>query len=224
MVQDGVYIDQTDFNNSPKLVDSQVGTIKFRDLNSDGKITVANSGGDKTEIGNPFPKFIFGFTNNFAYKDFDVSIVATGSYGNKIATATLQGYANLDGVFNVLKEVKDRWRSPNNPGAGLYGKTTGSTGHERDDFSSRFISDGSHLAVKNITLGYTIPLKNLKYIKKLRLYTSVQQAFVFTRYKGNPEVSVDVEGNLPGSTLQGVDYSAYPIPRTFTFGINVNLK
>ncbi len=224
MVQDGVYVDQADFDNSSKLVDSQVGTVKFRDVNGDGEITVANSGGDKTEIGNPFPKFIFGLTNSFSYKDFDLSIVATGSYGNKIAAAMDQGVTNLDGVFNVLREVKDRWRSPDNPGTGLYGKTTGSTGHERDDFNTRYINDGGYLAIKNITLGYTVKAKRLKFIKDLRLYASIQQAFIFSSYKGNPEAGIDVDGNMPGSTLQGIDYSTYPIPRTFTFGVNVNLK
>ena len=57
-----------------------------------------------------FPKFTFGLTNNFEYKNFDLTIVATGTYGNKIAAAVEQGMANLDGPFNVMKEVKDRRR------------------------------------------------------------------------------------------------------------------
>ncbi|OJV86722.1 MAG: SusC/RagA family TonB-linked outer membrane protein [Bacteroidia bacterium 44-10] len=225
LVQDGVYVDQADYDNSPKYVDSQVGTIKWRDINNDGEITVGNSGGDKTEIGNPYPKFIFGFTNNFSYKNFDLSVVTTGSYGNKIAAAIEQGYTNLDGVFNVLKDVKDRWRSPSNPGAGKYGKTTGATGPERDHFHSRFVYDGSYISIKNITLGYEVPPKFLKYINGVRIYASIQDAFVFTKYKyGNPDVNVNFDGNLPSSTAMGIDYSAYPIPRTITFGLNVSLK
>lgn len=225
LIQDGVYVGQTDFEESPKLVDSQVGTIKFRDVNKDGKITNGNSGGDKTEIGNPFPKFYFGFTNNFSYKNIDLSIVTTGSYGNKIAAAMEQGYTNLDGVFNVLRDVKDRWRSEENPGSGKYGKTTGSTSHDRDDFHTRYVNDGSYLAIKNITLGYTVPARYLKFVNGLRIYASVQQAYVFTKYKyGNPEVGIDFNGNAPASTAQGIDFSAYPVPRTFTFGINVKLK
>jgi hypothetical protein len=176
-------------------------------------------------IGNPFPKFIFGFTNNFSYKGFDFSIVVAGSYGNKIAAITEQGTSNLDGVFNVLKGVKDRWRSPENPGSGLYGKTTASTGRERDEFHTRFIKDGSYLSVKNITLGYNVPVKAAKFVNSVRLYASVQQALVFTKYPyGNPEVGIDSNGNQPGSTLQGLDFSAYPVPRTFTFGINISVQ
>lgn len=226
LVHEGVYVDQEDFDSSPKLVDSQVGTIKFRDVNNDGEITTGTGkDGDRTEIGNPFPKFTYGLTNNFEYKNFDLSIIATGSYGNKIVAAMEKGLVNLDGVFNVLKNVEERWRSPDDPGTGLYGKTTGSTGHDRDDFHSRFVKDGSYLTIKNITLGYTVPVKRLDFISNLRFYGSVQQAFVFTKYEyGNPEVGIGANGEQPGSTAQGLDFSTYPVPRTFTFGVNVSLK
>jgi hypothetical protein len=57
------------------------------------------------------------------------------------------------------------------------------------------------------------------------MYASIQQAFVFTKYDGvNPEISTDNNGNAPNSLQQGLDFSAYPVPRTFTVGINVNLK
>ena len=84
MVQDGVYRDQNDYNNSPKAVDSEVGTIKFRDINGDGQITYDDVNGDKTIIGNPFPDFIFGITNNFYYKNFDQQLVV--QVGNVISS------------------------------------------------------------------------------------------------------------------------------------------
>jgi len=225
LVQDGVYKDQADFDSSPKSNSSQVGTIKFRDLNGDGVVKYGDEEGDRTIIGNPFPKFVFGLTNNFSYKKFDLSVVATGSYGNDIARMMDQGTANLDGVFNVLKDVQYRWRSPENPGNGKYGKTTASTGDDRDQFHSRYIQDGSFLTIKNITLGYSLPVQKFKAIKSIRLYSSVQQAFVFTNYGGiNPEISTDSNGNAPSSLAQGFDFAAYPVPRTFTFGLNVNLK
>lgn len=223
MVQDGVYKNQSDYDNSPKAVDSQVGTIKFKDINSDGQITYDDVNGDKAIIGNPFPDFIFGITNNFYYKNFDLSVIASGSVGNDIATPMEQGMTNLDGLFNVLADVKDRWRSEQNPGAGKYGKTTGGTGRERDQFHSRYIKDGSYLAIKNITLGYTFPAKTIRYINSMRVYASVQNPFIFTSYPyGNPEVGVDFNGNAPSSLLQGIDYSTYPVPRTFTLGLNVS--
>ena len=78
MVQDGIYVNQSDYDQSPKAVDSQVGTIKFHDVNDDKQITYGDDeSGDKAEIGNPLPKFTFGLTNNFEYKNFDLTIVAT---------------------------------------------------------------------------------------------------------------------------------------------------
>lgn len=223
MVQEGVYVDQADYDNSPTAVDSEVGTIKFKDVNGDGTITYDDIGGDKTELGNPYPKFTYGLTNTFSYKNFDLSIVCSGSYGNKIVAVSEQGTTNLDGNFNVLKEVANRWRSPENPGDGKYGKTTSGTSRERDILHSRFIYDGSHFTIKNITLGYTFPSHLVKSAQSLRLYASIQQPLVLTKYKyANPEVGVDFDGNSPNALLQGIDFSTYPIPRTFTIGLNVS--
>lgn len=221
-IQLGVYVDQHDFDNSPKMVDSQVGTIKFKDINGDGQITWSDVDGDKTEIGNPFPKFVFGFTNNFSYKNFDLSIVTSGTYGNKV-WANEEGIANLDGVFNVLKDIKDRWRSPENPGAGKYGKTTGSTEPDRLNHS-RSVYNGSHLTINNVTLGYNIPCAGIKGISNLRVYGSIQNLYTFTKYPyGNPEAGVDQNGNAPSALLQGIDFSTYPVPRTFTLGISLTI-
>lgn len=222
MLQDGVYINKADYENSPKAVDSEVGTIKFHDVNGDNKITYDDKDGDKTVIGNPFPDFTFGLTNTFSYKNFDLSLLVTGSVGNDIATPMEQGMTNLDGLFNVLKDIKYRWRSEQQPGAGKYGKTTSGTGRERDQFHSRYIKDGSYITLKNVTLGYTLPQNVIRFVKRARVYISAQQLFTITKYPyGNPEVGVDYDGNVAGSLLQGVDYSSYPIPRTFTFGVNL---
>lgn len=220
--QIGVYMNQEDYDNSPKLVNSQVGTIKFEDVNKDGVITLTDVDGDKTEIGNPLPKFVFGFTNTFSWKNFDLSIVTSGTYGNKI-WANEEGITNLDGCFNVLREIKDRWRSPENPGSGKYGKTTGSTEDDRNPHS-RSVYSGSHLTINNVTLGYNIPVHKLKSISGLRVYGSIQNLYTFTKYPyGNPEANIDDNGNSPSALLQGLDFSSYPVPRTFTLGISLTL-
>lgn len=225
LIQEGVYVNQADFDKSPKATASEVGTVKFRDVNGDGVITYGGDNDDRTCIGNPFPKFLYGITTNLSYKNFDLSVVGSGSQGNDVLVMLDQGTANLDGVFNVLKGVKNRWRSPENPGNGLYGKTTSATWMERDWESSRFVSDGSYFTIKNITLGYRVPLKRSKFLRSLRLYGSVQQAFVFTNYRGvNPEVSTTANGTTTGSALNlGADWGTYPVPRTYTFGLNVGL-
>lgn len=217
-IHDGVYVDQEDFNNSPKHTSSQVGTIKFKDLNNDGEITFPE---DMSFIGNPWPDFTFGITNHVNYKDFDLSVLISGSYGNDILARHLNWDTNLDGVFNVLEEVKDRWKSPEDPGKGIYGSTQqGTTFLERDRWHSEHIKDGSYLSFKNITLGYTVPFKENSSVRRLRVYGSVQNAFILTSYDGpNPEVNT--ASSSSGST-PGVDQNSYPIPRTISLGVNLS--
>lgn len=221
-VFDGVYDNQQVFDKSPKYAGAQVGMARFKDLNGDGVVTFDNK--DKTILGDPTPKFIYGMTNQFAYKNFDLSIVIAGQYGNNLANRIEQFTANLDGAFNVTKDVARRWRSPSDPGDGRYGKDiSGTTSYERDNLSSRMVYDASFLTIKNISLGYNIPLKANKYVRNVRLYFSGQQLWVFTKYPGsNPEVSGDASGNNASALNLGNDYSSYPVPRTITFGANVN--
>jgi TonB-linked SusC/RagA family outer membrane protein len=217
-IHDGVYINQEDFDSSPKHASSQVGTIKFRDWNGDGVIEFP---GDMTLIGSPWPDFTFGMTNTVIINNFDASAVIVGSYGNQILPYHENWTTNLDGVFNVLEEVKDRWKSPTDPGEGKYGSVQqGTTFLERDRWHTRYIKDGSFLSFKNITLRYTLPLNENGSIRKLRLYGSIQNAFIITNYSGpNPEVNT--RSNSSGST-PGVDENSYPIPRTISLGVNIS--
>src|SRR5690606_21734781 len=212
-VFDGIYMTQEDFDASAKHITSAVGTTKMRDLNDDGVITSE----DKTFIGNPNPKFIFGFNNGFTYKNVDLNIVLSGAYG--VDVFAFRGWHTiLDGNFNVIKELKDRWRSVENPGKGFHARTLSNTTAFGRFTSSKWIHDASYLTVKNITLGYTVPVQ-YKYLKEPRIYLSVQQACVLTSYPyGNPEVSLQGLNSLQ----LGFDGSAYPVPRTIAMGVNLN--
>jgi TonB-linked SusC/RagA family outer membrane protein len=222
MVWDGVYDNTEEFNSSPKAVASQIGTIKFKDVNGDGVITHGGDNDDRAIIGDPTPKFTYGITNNFAYKNFDLSIVMSGSYGNDLIVWADQSLANLDGNFNVYKDVKYRWRSEANPGAGRYGKTTSATANERDWPSSRFVEDASFLTIKNLTLGYSVSTKR---VNTLRIFMSIQQLYTFTKYRGaNPEASNSFFSTMTTNSLTlGSDFASFPIPRTISFGINIGL-
>jgi len=224
----GLYKNAEDVKNSPIIPGrSAPGTIKFADLNGDGVITNGGDKDDRTIIGNPFPKFTYGITNNLQYGDWDFSIVGSGSQGNQLLVRHLYSTANLDGVFNLVEGVKYRWRSESNPGKGVFGTTVGGgnyTGIERDWMSSHFIQDASFFTIKNITLGYNINRPN-KLFRSARVYASAQQVYVFTKYTGgpNPETSAQGDGNGDGGNLsQGIDLSNYPVPRTFTLGVNLN--
>tara|TARA_R110000751_G_C13793604_1_gene482556 strand:+ start:2166 stop:5546 length:3381 start_codon:yes stop_codon:yes gene_type:complete len=215
MVHEGVYENQAEFESSPIHTTSQVGTAKFSDTNGDGVISVD----DATIIGNPHPDFIFGMTNTMKFGNFDFAVTVSGTYGNDILRGAEQTLTNLDGVFNVLSSVVDRWRSPENPGSGRYGSiAAGTTYIERDFWGTQFMYDGSHLSINNITLGYTIQgVETDSFFNNFRLYGSVQNAYIFTNYPGaNPQVSQSTN-----STGLGIDGGSYPVPRIITLGINI---
>jgi TonB-linked SusC/RagA family outer membrane protein len=241
MVKEGFYKNAEELKNSPTIPGrSAIGTIKLKDVNGDGKITYGGDADDRTIIGTPFPKFTYGIVNDLKYGNWDFSIAGSGSYGNQLWVRHLYSTANLDGVFNMVAGVKDRFRVKNtmvdgigvattviSEGNGMYGATNNGgnfTGIERDWNSSHFVADASYFTIKNITIGYNIGKVN-KFFKSARVYGSIQQVYVFTKYWGgpNPETSAQGDGNGDGGNLsQGVDFSNYPVPRTWTLGVNLN--
>ncbi len=212
-VYDGIYMTQQEFDAQPKGINSMVGTVRFKDVNKDGVINAE----DRTYIGNPNPKFIFGINNSFAYKNFDMNIVASGAVGGDIFDGKNEWLELIDGIFNTQRYVTDRWRSIEEPGAGIIGRTSpGSTTAEHRKDNSRYVHDGTFLTIKNVTLGYTYPTP-IKSIRNIRAFISIQQALVFSKYD-NPEVSANGLNGLS----EGKDAAAYPIPRIFSFGLNLN--
>jgi len=220
-VFEGLYKDAADVANSPKetLATAAPGTIKFKDVNGDGVI----NNNDRTFIGNPNPKFEYGFTNNFTYKHFDLNITMSGTYGNQILNADKWAYlTNLDGARGgLLAAVADRWRSEADPGAGIYPRTeTGTTSLGRD-VESQWVENGSYLAVKNINLGYTLPLKGNTTLRNVRVFVSMDNILFITGYSGlNPEVSLN---GLNGYG-EGIDENSYPIYRTASVGVSASFK
>ncbi|MDR6943797.1 SusC/RagA family TonB-linked outer membrane protein [Mucilaginibacter pocheonensis] len=217
-INNGVYMTQQEFDTQPHNATAMVGTARFKDVSGpagvpDGKIDSY----DRTYIGNPNPTFVYGITNSFSYKNLDLSIVMAGSVGNDIADDSFQSTENLDGVFNVRKGVANRWRSEEDPGDGIYPRTRSGTTADFRNFTSRQVFKATYLAVKNITLGYTLPIKKTKYFRSFRAYLSAQNAFIFSKYPGlNPEAGL---AGLNGLN-QGRDFTGYPIPRVLSVGIN----
>ncbi len=188
------------------------GTPHYQDLDNSGGI----DNNDKMIIGNPHPDFRGGLNNRFKYKRWDMNIAMSFAYDFDIWAQLEEDVLNLDGVFNVLKEVKDRWRSPGQPGNGRIAASFHETAYDRWA-NSDWVHNASFLKVQNISLGYTF--SNVNFIKRLRLYCSVQNAFMFTNYKyGNPEASVYGDNSL----IRNFDNYDYPLTRTVTLGLDLN--
>ena len=158
-------------------------------------------------LGSALPDMTFSFSTTLKYKKFDVSMFWYGTQGNKVYNNTANALfvkGTLDKSSNVRADIATSVESPGNSNA----------------FSSRFIEDGSFLRLSNLTFGYTINTKSIKWISKLRVYATGNNLLVLTNYKGfDPEINSDASSN--GVPSLGVDYSSFPKSRTFTFGVNL---
>jgi TonB-dependent starch-binding outer membrane protein SusC len=156
---------------------------------------------DYHALGSPHAKLMFGWNNNFRYKNFDLNFFVRGVLGNKIFNATRAdlSYVVTGGQTNISPYAADDKR----------------TDARNNNFSSRYIENGAYMRFDNATLGYRFNVKN-EYISMLRFYATVNNLFVITKYKG-----IDPEINQGGSSL-GVDYNSfYPKTRTILFGVSV---
>ena len=192
-------------------VDPQTGDIKYKDLNGDGRITVS----DKTYIGDPNPDFTFGFTNDFSYKNFTLSVFFQGSYGNDIYNASrIETEGMYDGK-NQSTAVLNRWKKRGD----ITDIPRAVKGTDNIKASSRWVEDGSYLRRKTLTLAYNLPTQALQQygIRKVQPYLTAQNLWTLTNYKGfDPEVN---EG-LSGPTM-GIDWGTYPQTKSFIFGLNI---
>ena len=209
-----------------------VGDYIFEDLNGDGVIDEQ----DRTYLGNPEPKFSYGFNNTFTYKGFDMNIFINGVYGNKLVNLFRQDFTSPMRNSNLLKEAtgiahvelidpaqpEEIWNvHVSNPESATVQRLNTADGNDNNRMSSRFVEDGSYLRIKNISLGYTFPQKWTRkwHIENLRVYMNIQNAFTFTKYKGyDPEVGAYNYNVL----LRGVDYARYPSQRIYTVGLNLS--
>jgi TonB-linked SusC/RagA family outer membrane protein len=215
---DGLYQNAQELATQPKHSSSVVGSVRYKDIDGNGIIEEVK---DFTVIGNAQPDFTYGLTNTFGFKNFDLNILVVGSQGGQIMKTGNEFLTNTDGVFNVDRKVLDRWRSPSNPGNGLAPTTVGATPLYRE-VSSLWIEDASFLRIQNISLGYNFNrdmLMKSRFIKSLRIYASVQNLATFTKYSGaNPEAGTN-DGF--SALTPGRDFTAYPLPRVMTAGINI---
>ena len=251
---EGVYKDLDDIQNSAKPAKYPsdgvfsrgntvwVGDIKYKDVDENGVIDER----DRTDVGSPLPKFTFGWTNTFRYKNLDLSIFLNGSYGNKVMNYNSLTLTHMNSTWtNQLQSVVSKrarlepidptivyadgskWYDHidnvrvKNPGTKIP-HTSINDPNDNDRISDRYVEDGSFLRIKNITLGYTFPkaLLNKAKIENLRVYVNIQNLYTFTKYTGyDPEVGASTQDST-GLTY-GLDNGRYPSPAMYSFGLNI---
>jgi hypothetical protein len=168
-------------------------------------------------LGSIQPDFTYGFSSAVHYKGLDLSVQFQGSYGNELYNALRQNLEQTSKNFNGLAVIADRWTA-DNPSTTV----PRATNNTYLNLDSRYIEDASYLRLKNITVGYTLPIKlNGKNLAKVKVFASIQNLLTWTKYTGyDPEASHN-GGDETNALLQGVDSGAYPNSRTFIGGIGL---
>jgi len=190
------------------------GDLRYKDVNGDGLWDKDN---DRVILGSPTPKFVYGMTNTFSYKNFDLSVLLTAQTGGKIfgVFGRAVDRPGMDPNSNMMGNWMNAWWSEEDPGDGkvpyVLSTTTGGT------VDSRWLHSSNYLRVKNLTLGYKVPV-NPRILSNLRVYLSIENLIKWDSYYNgySPE-----SANTASSAL-GLDYGSYPSARTFTLGVNIN--
>lgn len=173
-------------------------------------------------LGNPTPKYTGGWTNTFSYGGVDLAVTLQGVQGNKIYNGGGQymSSAGGNGFDNQTVDQLNYWDKPGDITDVPEPRTFYGNGVNP---SSRYLSNGSYIRMKTVSLGYTLPKSVVTKVKlqRVRLFMNAYNLFLITKYKGwDPEVNSDYQS---GNINLGVDFYSAPQPRTITFGFNIGL-
>ena len=194
------------------------GDVKFLKTANDGEPLNQD---DRTYLGSGMPDATFGLNLSAAYKGFDLSLFMQASVGNELANAVVMDlYSSEFSQWNMSKDMMNRWHGEGT--TNKYPRLIASDPNQNGRFSDRYVENGSYLRMKNLQVGYTLPAAfTQKFrISRLRVYGSIDNVFVITKYTGfDPEMG----DYLSNPLNNGVDLASYPRPRTFVLGINISL-
>lgn len=213
LVQDGIFHNKQELDAYPHFDETVVGDFRFVDVNGNG---ILEKDADRAIVGNYMPDFYYGFGFTLGWKGIDLSANFQGVYGNEILNLERRYLCNMEGSSNMMKESLQRF-----PYGELNRATRKSSGNNGAATSTFHLEDGSYLRLQTLSLGYSMPSKIMKKAKMggLRFYLQGSNLFTLTNYTGyNPEVNK----NSSDALRPGEDYCSYPLPRTFTFGVNLN--
>ncbi|MGB8374921.1 MAG: TonB-dependent receptor [Salegentibacter sp.] len=205
----GVYQNDAEIQADPVAVANNLvpGDLKYRDLNGDGQI----NDDDRKVLGSYLPSYQFGFNLGATYKAFDLSAAFFGQGGNKILNrkrgeVIFTSDTNIDRDFAI-----NRWHGEGTSNS--YPSAAGIRKGWNQKLSDYFVEDGDFFRIQNITLGYTLNKDGkLKNIPETRFYLTAEKPLTVFNYNGfNPEIP------------DGVDNQTYPVPATYTLGVNIKI-
>lgn len=210
-VADGIFESDEAVNTHPYQLGAAPGRIRYANLDGDSLITAA----DRTYIGSPYPKLTLSGNYTYHVGQWDISAFAYANLGQKVYNET-KWYTDFaqNGNFNHGSALLDAW-SESNTSSSIPAPTLNNNNNE-SRASSYFVENASFLRLRSVKASYTIPLKDQKSIS---LSVEGQNLLTLTNYSGvDPEVTFTGNANFPG-----IDRGAYPLARTFLFGINFKM-
>ena len=207
----GIFQNASDLASSPTQTNAGVGDVKFKDINGDGMITDL----DRTYQGTTIPKYSYGFNFSSSYKNWDFSMFWQGSGGNKVFDGM---YRNLmAGQYGNHSIDELNYWTPTNTNTNVPRPIIGDPNANTRD-SNRFIEKGDYIKLQTMQIGYDIPLKNISFIQKAKLFVNGQNLLIISKYRG---YDPDFNSN-DGLFSRGYDGGSFPNPRTFSLGLEVN--
>jgi TonB-linked SusC/RagA family outer membrane protein len=220
LVADGFFRDAADVTAHAIQDGKAPGRIKFRDVNGDGQVTLA----DRTIIGSPHPDFTTSLDMTFRRGAWDLAATVFGTFGNDIFDVQKEFYVFRNFDTNVRRDLLANSWTPQNLDA-KYPRLDVNDLFSRS-LSSFYVEDGSYVRLRNLQLGYEVPPRLLRWIPAARLYVQAENLFTITGYDGlDPSLPTANITGPAGDTrdqYRGIDRGTYPSNRTFSLGMTTS--
>jgi len=192
---DGVFHNQAEIDAQTAQKGVEPGDARYRDVNGDGELNAD----DRVILGDPLPDDVFGFHNQFSYKGITLSVSLQGEMGMD-SFNSISSFDPSSGSSNKSRTLLNRWTPQNSesdiPRAGVKNWFAN---------SSYMLEDRSYIKIRNIQLGYDLPVNVLPWTGNANVYLSGQNLFTFSNFSG-----YDPDGGRH-----------YPTARTIIFGVNL---
>ena len=219
-INDGIFQTQAEINAHATQVGAKPGDVRFKDINGDGKVD-AN---DRTNIGDPWADFDYGFSGDASYKGFDMNFSFYGTSGKQLYDAQGVYLETMQGEWNNKTTVLNRWKGPGTSNT-LPRAVRGDT-NQNNRGQSRYVLDADFLRMQNLQIGYALPQAWIKKVgaRNARIYFNGQNLFTITKY---PNYNADTLGGVGFNDDSmsplgfGVDTGSTPIPSVYSMGVNL---
>ena len=215
----GIYKSDEDFKKYPAMPGTQIGDYIIKNQNDDNVINTK----DKKSFGSPLPKVVLGWNNTFRYKSFELTLDLYSELGKKLYSTALATYMDTGEGFAVTTKeyFNNRYHPVNNPNGTYATPNMGNFSSARKEarISNKFFYNASNFNIRSLKFSYELPSSfiNRLGLQRTQVYFLANNLLLLTPYKG-----MSLNGNAADALNQGLESYNYPLPRTFSLGLNIN--